>query len=199
MRLGVFGGSFDPVHLGHLILAEQCREQAGLDEVLFVPTARHPLKTDRQYTPFDVRVEMLRLAVGDRSEFRIDELENERPGLSFTADTLAILKQRRPGAELLLLLGSDCLPELPQWREPERIVDRAELVVMERPGSPALSAEQLRALLKLASPPRLRRVEVPLIDIASRDIRRRVGAGRSVRYLVPDAVEAFIRARGLYV
>ena len=118
MRLGVFGGSFDPVHLGHLILAEQCLEQARLDEVLFVPTARHPLKIDQQYSPFDQRVEMLRLAIGDRSEFRIDELENERPGFSYTADTLAILKQRRSDTELFLLIGSDCLPELPQWREP---------------------------------------------------------------------------------
>src|SRR5439155_12099678 len=121
MRIGVFGGTFDPVHLAHLIIAEQCREQAGLDQVWFIPAARPPHKQDRTVTPFSHRVEMLALAIAGNPAFRIDELEKERPGSSYTVDTLSELQRQHRGVDLWLILGSDCLPDLPHWREPARI------------------------------------------------------------------------------
>src|SRR6516225_5688584 len=125
MRIGVFGGTFDPVHLGHLILAEQCREQAKLDQVLFVPAARPPHKQDQSLTPFAHRVDMLRLAVAGHPVFQIDELEKNRSGLSYTADTLEELHRREPEGELWLMVGSDCLPDIPGWHEPARMVASA--------------------------------------------------------------------------
>jgi nicotinate-nucleotide adenylyltransferase len=200
MRIGVFGGSFDPVHYGHLILAEQCREQAGLDEVWFIPAARPPHKLDDSQSPFAARVEMLRLALSGPPVFRIDPLETERDGPSFTADTLEELDRRHPGREWSLLLGGDSLADFPSWREPLRILKRAELVVMERPGSPILGPEELAGALKMpaGTQPRLRKVDVPLIDLSSRDIRRRVTAGCSIRFMVPPEVDDYVRANRLY-
>src|SRR5262249_10274166 len=134
MRIGVFGGAFDPVHYGHLILAEQGREQARLDQVWFIPAARHPFKADTTVARFDRRVEMLRLAIAGHDAFRVNELEKDRPGLSYTADTLEELQRQNPGDELFMLIGSDTLPDLPKWHAPERVVRAAALVVMERPG-----------------------------------------------------------------
>jgi nicotinate-nucleotide adenylyltransferase len=200
MRIGVFGGTFDPVHLGHLILAEQCREQGSLDEVWFIPSARPPHKLDRHLTPFAQRAEMLALAVAGHPAFRLDEIEKDRPGPSFTADTLAELHGRHPDAELFLLLGSDTLPDLPSWHNPGEIVRRAGLLVTMRPGHPLLSGADLRARLQLPEevPLRLQAVDAPLIDIASRDLRRRAAEGRSLRYLVPRAVECYIQDKHLY-
>src|SRR3712207_5576514 len=136
MRIGVFGGTFDPVHLGHLILAEQCREQAQLDQVWFIPAARPPHKQDRPLTPFAQRLEMLALALAGHPAFRADDLEKDRPGPSYTVDTLEEVRRRQPGQELELLIGSDCLPDLPRWREPVRILELAGLLVVARPGWP---------------------------------------------------------------
>jgi nicotinate-nucleotide adenylyltransferase len=200
MRIGVFGGAFDPVHYGHLILAEQCREQARLDAVWFVPAAHHPFKAGPAVTPFDRRSEMLHLAVVGHPAFRVDEIEKHRPGPSYTADTLDELQRLHPDAELHLLLGSDTLPEFPRWYEPRRILRTAALVVMERPGHPVPPAEELRSALGLpaAEPLRMQQVTVPLIDLSSRDIRRRVAEGRTVRYMLPRAVEVYIAEKGLY-
>jgi nicotinate-nucleotide adenylyltransferase len=200
MRLGVFGGTFDPVHLGHLILAEQCREQAKLDQVLFVPAARPPHKHEHELTKYDQRVEMLALAISGHPAFRIDELEKSRPGPSFTYLTLEELRQRHPQAELCLLIGADSLQDLPQWVQPRRILELATLVVTPRPGSelPELNALRQGLALETHFPLRLQLVHAPLIDIASRDIRARIAQGRSVRYMIPRAVEAYIGEKGLY-
>ncbi len=200
MRIGVFGGTFDPVHLGHLILAEQCREQAQLDQVWFIPAARPPHKQDRALTPLPQRLEMLALAVAGQPAFVINDLEKDRPGPSYTVDTLRALHQRYPGTDWQLLLGADCLPDLPSWRDPVRILEFASLVIAARPGWAIGSAEQLRAALRLtpAAPLRQQIVQVPLIDISSRDIRPRAAAGRSFRYLVPRAVECYIETHRLY-
>jgi len=200
MRIGVFGGTFDPVHLGHLIIAEQCREQARLDQVWFIPAARPPHKQDRPLTPFAQRVEMLALAVAGQPTFRVDELEKDRPGPSYTVDTLEEIQRRQPGAELELVLGSDCLPDMSHWREPARIVGRAGLLVAARPGWPLWSGEQLREALGLLAEVPLRHqvIHAPLMDISSRDLRRRAAGGRSLRYLLPRAVEAYIAAHRLY-
>ena len=196
MRIGVFGGAFDPVHFGHLILAEQGREQARLDQVWFVPAARHPFKAETTAAPFHRRVEMLRLAIAGHEAFRVNEIEKDRPGLSYTADTLDELKCQHPDDELFLLVGSDTLPDLPKWHAPERILRAATLVVRERQGHPLTPAAELQAAI--GEPVRLQQVEVPLIDLSSRDIRRRVSQGRSIRYMLPRAVEVYIAEKHLY-
>jgi len=200
MRVGIFGGAFDPIHFGHLILAEQGREQGRLDEVWFVPTAHPPHKQEPTLTRFEQRVEMLALAVAGNPTFRIDELEKERSGPSYTADTLAELRRRHPAHEFLLLLGSDTLLDLPHWYQPHRVLENASLLVMTRPGSAVLSAEQLRERLHLSenTPLRVEVIETPLIDISSRDLRRRAAAGRSLRYFLPRAVECYIHDKRLY-
>src|SRR5262249_30883151 len=156
MRVGIFGGTFDPIHLGHLAVAEQCREQAALDQVWFVPAPRPPHKLDRAVTPFGQRVEMLALALAGNPAFRIDEIQKEPAGPSYMADTLLQIHERRPGLDLHLLIGSDCLPDLPHWYQPERIIERATLLVVARPGWPVLSAEEMRSSLRLESNATLR-------------------------------------------
>jgi nicotinate-nucleotide adenylyltransferase len=200
MRIGVFGGTFDPVHLGHLIVAEQCRDQAGLDQVLFVPAARPPHKQEVPLTPFAQRVEMLALALAGQPAFRIDELERDRPGPSYTVDTLGELQRRHAGAELFLLVGADALHDLPGWHDPAGIVARAALLVVARPGWDTPGAEAVRAALGLPEGAALRQqvVDAPLIDIRSRDLRRRVAEGRSIRYLVPRAIEVYLADKRLY-
>ena len=200
MRIGIFGGTFDPIHYGHLILAEQCREQGRLDEVWFVPAPRPPQKSEDALTRFEQRVEMLALAIAGHRAFRIDELEKERSGPSYTVDTLAELQRRHPAAEFCLLVGSDTLLDLPHWYEPQRVVQLASLLVMRRPNNEVLPLEELRARLHLPSsaPLRLEVIETPLIDISSRDLRRRVAVGRSVRYFLPRAVEIYIQDKKLY-
>src|SRR5688500_6824825 len=126
MRVGVFGGTFDPVHLGHLIMAEQCREQAALDQVLFVPASVPPHKQRQILTSFIQRTEMLALAISGQPAFRIDELERDRPGPSYTVDTLTQLQERRPGDELCFIIGSDSLHDLAGWYQPVRILELAE-------------------------------------------------------------------------
>jgi nicotinate-nucleotide adenylyltransferase len=199
MRVGVFGGTFDPVHYGHLILAEQCREQGRLDEVLFVPASRPPHKP-RPAARFAQRVEMLALALAGNSSFRIEEVEKERDGPSYTVDTLTELRQRRPGDSFLLLVGGDAIRDFHLWYEPRRILELAGLLVMGRPESLPPDREELRARLDL--PPDaiipMDIVQAPLIDISSHDLRRRVAEGRSIRYLTPRAVECYIHDKQLY-
>ena len=200
MRIGVFGGTFDPVHLGHLIIAEQCREQAQLEQVWFVPAARPPHKSGQELSPFDRRSDMLQLAIAGQPAFRVEEIEKDRPGPSYTADTLAELRRMHPAIELYLILGSDCLPDLPGWHDPPRIVAQAKLLVTERPGFPMWPAEKLRAAIHLPDEARLELqiVPMPLIEIASRDLRRRVAEGRSIRYMVPHAVAAYVADKKMY-
>jgi nicotinate-nucleotide adenylyltransferase len=200
MRVGVFGGTFDPVHYGHLITAEQCREQGRLDEVWFVPAPRPPQKESQTITRFDQRAEMLALAIAGHPPFRIDEVEKDRPGPSYTVDTLAELHRRHPGADLHLIIGGDALADLPTWRQPQRILDQAGLLVVARPGATLLTADELRARLQIPAdvPVRLQVVQSLLIDIASRDLRQRVATGRSIRYFLPRAVESYIHDKHLY-
>jgi nicotinate-nucleotide adenylyltransferase len=199
-RIGIFGGTFDPVHLGHLIMAEQCREAGELDEVWFIPAARPPHKQDRTLTSFTQRAEMLALAIAGMPAFRVNELEKERAGPSYTVDTLSELHRLHPQNDFALLLGSDCLPDLPEWHQPERILELAELLIYARPSWPVLTAESLRESLHLSENTafRMRWVSGPLIDISSRDLRQRAAQGRSFRFLVPRAVECYIDEKKLY-
>ena len=199
MRIGIFGGTFDPVHMGHLILAEQCRDQAKLDEVWFLPSYIPPHKAGAGVTRFEQRCDMLDLAVAGHPAFRIDRIEKELPEPSFTARTLAELHARHPGNEFFLLMGSDCLPDLPGWYEPRQVIELAGLVVVPRPGVMLWTAERLAKALGVdVSAVRLRFVACPMIEIASRELRRAVADGMSVRYMVPRAVEEYVRERKLY-
>jgi len=200
MRVGVFGGTFDPVHFGHLILAEQAREQGQLDQVWFIPAARPPHKREDELTRFDYRAEMLTLAIAGNPAFRILELEKERPGPSYTVDTLAELRSRTPDTDFWLLIGSDTLEDLGSWHERQRLPELAGLLVMPRPGHAVADVERARQELGVTPGAELRMhvLEVPQIDISSRDLRRRAAAGRSLRYLLPRAVEVYIREKHLY-
>src|SRR5438874_1475138 len=167
MRIGIFGGTFDPVHTGHLILAEQCRDQAGLDEVWFLPSYHPPHKTAGAITRFEQRCDMLELATAGHPSFRIERIEKELPPPSYTAETLAELVRRHPEHEFHLLMGSDQLPDLPSWHEPLRVIEQAGLIVVPRPGVPLWSAEQLAGALGVEpAKVRLRAAACPLVEIA---------------------------------
>ena len=200
MRLGVFGGTFDPVHYGHLLLAETCREQCRLDEVWFVPAAVPPHKQDRTRSPARQRIEMLELATGGHDAFVVSPIEIQRGGVSYTVDTLAEVHAQRPNAELFLLMGADSLKDLPTWREPVRICELAIPIVVHRAGSPppdfsCLSRTVPANRLELF---RQHQVEMPIVEFSSRDLRARVAAGQSIRYRTPRAVEKYIETNGLY-
>ncbi len=196
-RIGIYGGTFDPVHLGHLVLAEQCREQCRLDEVWFVPAGTPPHKTDTEISSSQRRREMLELAVAGHESFRIQTLELDRPGLSYTVDTLQTFHDQQPDAELFLLMGADSVHDLPGWREPQRILQLACVVAVNRGRQNIDLAEAVRHLGP-QSAGRVLSITMPAIEIASRDIRQRVHAGKSIRYLVPRAVEVYIAQHRLY-
>ncbi|HEX4132537.1 MAG TPA: nicotinate-nucleotide adenylyltransferase [Pirellulales bacterium] len=200
MRLGIFGGSFDPVHYGHLIAAECCREQAQLDELWFVPAAVPPHKLDRQLSLAADREEMLRLAIGGQEAFRLCRLELERGGVSYTVDTLEAIHGSRPDDTLFLLLGGDSLRDLPTWREPKRICELATPLVVTRPGAPEPDYGALAQVVgsDRAQEVRRQQVAMPQIDLSSTDLRQRVRHGQSIRYRTPRAVEAYITAHRLY-
>ena len=196
MRLGVFGGTFDPIHTGHLIVAEDARAALSLDQVLFVPAGEPWFKSYRRITPAHHRLSMVRLAIDGNPYFSATDIEIARSGPSYTVDTLAQLRDERPDAELIVILGIDALREIDRWHEPRRLFQMARVAGMARPGA-SLDPSVLNAAIPGASD-RLRIVNSALIDISGTDIRRRIVSGQSVRYLVPPAVEAYIRAEGLY-
>lgn len=190
MRVGIFGGSFDPVHIGHLILAEQCLEQGKLDRVDFVPAPRPPHKTQGTHASFEQRVEMLSAALQDQSQFRVNTCEEHRPGFSYTVDTLRQLHANEPGNEWFLILGMDSVRDLDTWRDPQGIAKLCTLMIVKRHGiKPDEPPEYFRSLY----------VDSPLIEISSTDIRQRVGDQRSIHYLVPDSVRTFIQNYKLYL
>ncbi len=198
MKIGVLGGTFDPVHLGHLIIAEEVREQLKLDKMLFVPSGRPWLKEERFITPAEHRISMLRLALNSDPCFEISLVDVEREGPSYTVDTLTDLRcQFGDSASFFLVMGWDSLRDMHLWKEPARIIQMCQLVAVGRPGctKPVLSR------LEVALPGISQRVIMlpkPLIGISSTDIRRRVGQGLSIKYLVPEAVETYIKDNGLY-
>ena len=189
-RLGVFGGTFDPPHLGHLLLAECAREALALDRVVFVPARIPPHKAARGVSPADVRVRLLKAALAGPG-FSLSTLELSRPGPSYTVDTLDAMKKRHPGVSLWLLLGADSLHDLATWRDPAGILARARLAVAARPGTEPgrVPARTLRQVDWLPNVP---------VAIASRDLRKRVCHGRSIRFLVPSRVERLVARLGLY-
>jgi nicotinate-nucleotide adenylyltransferase len=191
----MLGGTFDPVHVGHLVLGEAAREQLGLDRVIFVPAGHPWRKPDRNVSPAGHRLAMLKLAVGRNSAFEVSTLEIEREGPSYSEITLAELQRANPGAELVFILGQDALADLPNWHDPRRVVELATLAVAEREGAESAVGEE-PALAALDA--RIISVRMPVIAVSSSDLRRRVREGRSIRYLVPDEVAGYINQHGLY-
>ena len=200
MRVGIFGGTFDPVHYGHLLLAETCREQCRLDHVLFLPAAIPPHKQQWRLTPADRRVEMLRLAIAGHEAFLVSELEIRRGGVTYTVDTLTALREQQPQDELFFLMGADSLRDLPTWREAARICELAVPVVVRRRDTPEPNFSVLAGLLLAERLQEIRRhqVQMPLVDFSSTALRQAVAAGRSIRYQTPRAVEKYIQTQGLY-
>ncbi len=195
MRLGVLGGTFDPVHLGHLILGEAARQELALDRVIFVPAGQPWRKGGREIAAGADRLQMLRLATAGNPAFEVSILEIERPGPSYTEVTLEALQGENPGAELFFILGGDALTDFPHWHDPQRIAELATLAVAERSDT-ALAGEAEGGLPGVHA--RLCHLRMPRVDINATAIRENVRWGRSIRYLVPDAVAAYIEERGLY-
>jgi len=191
VRIGIFGGTFDPPHVGHLLLAADARDALNLDRLIFVPASSQPLKanTPAVASPQD-RLEMVRLVISDDANYQVDEAEITRKGLSYTVDTLEHLSARYPGAKLFLLLGQDALESFEQWKNPGRIRELATLAVMQRSGQGRPRADtQSKGVVTVST----RRV-----DVSSTEIRERLRAGKSIKGFVPESVERFIDARGLY-
>ncbi len=200
MRLGLFGGTFDPVHYAHLLLAECCREQCRLDRVVFVPSAVPPHKRGLDVTSGPARIEMLQLAIAGHEQLAISAFEVDRGGVNYTVDTLRHFRDEEPGAELFFLLGADMLHDLPTWREADRVCELATIVAVRRAG---VAEPDFTCLASLVRPERIelfrrRQVEMPAMGLSSTEIRRRVAAGLSIRYMAPRAVEKYIEAHGLY-
>lgn len=199
-RIGIFGGSFDPVHLGHLLIAEQFAQDMKLDVVKFIPAKVSPFKLSYTPTSDKHRLEMLRLAVGSNERFEVDSLELERGGVSYTIDTVASLRSVEPDAEYYMLIGADSLKDFKKWKSPEELLRSVSLVVARRGGEapPEWSELSGLAIPEVLSGIQERVLDLPAMEISSTDIRRRVERGRSIRYLVPSGVEVYIHSHGLY-
>jgi nicotinate-nucleotide adenylyltransferase len=197
LRVGLLGGSFDPPHIGHLILAEEARDQLRLDKVLFAPAGQQPLKTGQVVTAVEDRVRMTELAIAGNPHFGLSRGDVDRPGPHYTIDLLTIVAgQLPPGSELFFLMGFDSLADLPRWREPAQLIRTAHLVALTRPDVP-IDWDALEASLPGVRE-RIKLLDMPELEIASRDLRERVRNGRSIRYMVPEPVIAYVQDRHLY-
>ncbi|HEY7567355.1 MAG TPA: nicotinate-nucleotide adenylyltransferase [Gemmatimonadaceae bacterium] len=191
MKVGILGGTFDPVHNGHLLLAECAREQLSLDEVLFVPAGNPWRKSERAITPAEHRLAMLRLAIEGNDAFGISDIELRREGPSYTADTLEALAGERLDDAFWFIVGADALADIRHWREPERIARHARIGAAPRSGTEMPHDGVIPS-------DRIDGFDCPGLDISSTDIRARVSSGRSIRYMLPDAVCRYIEANRLY-
>lgn len=195
MRIGVLGGTFDPIHYGHLAIAEEARAALGLDRVLLVPAAQQPFKLGSTVTPAGQRLEMVRLACLGNPAFEASPVELERPGPSYTATTLEELRARL-GGELFFIIGGDAVRDMPRWRRAADLPVLAQIVIVQRPFV-TLDVERLVNEL----PPlrgRYTLLDGPSIEISSTELRARVATGRPIRYLVPDPVATYIAEHHLY-
>ena len=188
MRIGIFGGTFDPPHIGHLIAAQDALETLTLDRVLFVPARLPPHKQNDHVTDAAVRLQMIRAATASNPSFEVSDIELSRGGPSFTVDTLRELRKQRPDDEFFLLLGVDQVTEFATWREPDEVLALARVAMLARGGIEEAAAGDIVH----------QTVPVTRVDVSSTVVRQRVGAGQSIRYLVPEAVERIIAAERLY-
>jgi nicotinate-nucleotide adenylyltransferase len=194
VRVGILGGTFDPIHLGHLILAAEARNALDLALVLFIPAGDPWRKSERTITPPEHRLAMLELAIAGNDAFGISDIELRHAGPTYTADTLEALAAERLDDEFFFIAGSDALADMPNWHDPERIVKHATLAVAPRDVQEANAVVQ--NIPGIAA--HIVTFAMPRIDISSTDVRSRVAAGHGIRYLVPDSVETYIRERRLY-
>jgi len=196
MRLGLMGGTFDPIHLGHLVVAEEAREQFRLDRVVFVPNRQPPHKKDYQVTEAEHRYAMCVLATASNPFFEVSREELERPGPSYTVDTIRAFRARvGPNTELYFITGADAVLEIMSWREPDVILGEAHLVAVHRPG---FDLGRLAAVVGAERAARILTMPMPGIEISSTELRRRVAEGRSIRHLTADAVVDYINKMSLY-
>jgi len=191
-RVGILGGSFDPIHFGHLIMAENACDQLGLDAVVFAPAGSPPHKPDQQLAPGLDRLAMIRAAIEERDEFTISTIDMDRDGPSYTWKLLERYTGDHPEAVVHFVMGGDSLQDFATWSRPERVLELARIAVIERPGFVS-NVPDVPGLKE-----RIDVIETPLCDVSSTDIRQRVATGKSIRYLVPEAVREYIAARGLY-
>ncbi|MBA7611247.1 putative nicotinate-nucleotide adenylyltransferase [subsurface metagenome] len=199
MNIGVLGGTFDPVHNGHLVVAEEVKTRLNLAEIIFVPAGQPWLKADRPISPAEHRLQMLRLAIADKPYFKLSTIEIERTGPSYTVDTIAELRDKLGSDdELFFILGWDSLVELPQWREPSRLIKMCYLVAVPRPGYPRPKLKALEVIIRGLSQ-RVMLMKKPEIDISASAIRERVARGLSIRHLVPEPVNRYIKEHRLYI
>jgi nicotinate-nucleotide adenylyltransferase len=202
VRIGILGGTFDPPHVGHLLVASDAVEALHLDRLVFVPNARQPLKSHTVLSDPEDRLSMVRLAIGTDARFAVDDLEVVRGGTSFTVDTLEQLSARDPASQWFLLLGADAGTTFAQWRSPRRVAELATLAIMRRAGdATAPTDEALIAGFQAvigpgAAPPMM--IATRRVDVSSTEIRERVRTGRSIHGFVPEAVARFLQERGLY-
>jgi len=199
VNIGVLGGTFDPIHNGHLLVAEEARVQLNLAEILFVPTGRPRLKVNNSVSAAEHRVQMVRLAIVDKPYFKLSTIEVERAGLSYTVDTIAELQAQFGGeAEIFFILGWDALGQFPHWREPYRIIEMCRLVVARRPGCSLPDLESLEAVIPGLSR-KVLLLDKPEVAVDATDIRDRVARGLSISRLVPEPVVEYIQQHKLYV
>ncbi|UCB51819.1 MAG: nicotinate-nucleotide adenylyltransferase [Candidatus Zixiibacteriota bacterium] len=190
-KIGILGGTFDPIHLGHLVLAEQVKEKLKLDQVIFIPCSRSPHKTRQKLSPAQDRFRMTRLALEGNLGFSVSDIELKRKGLSYTVDTLKELEDLYPNSQMYFLTGSDVLNEFGTWKDPKQIYRLAKVVIATRPGFDEFDRRNRFAKKSIVVP-------ITGIDVSSSEIRRRVKKGKSIKYLVPSRVEDFIRKKKLY-
>ena len=189
MRLGVMGGTFDPIHVGHLVTAEEALHQLSLDEVVFVPTGQPWMKEHEVVASPEDRFRMTELGIESEPRFRVSPIEVDRGGPTYTIDTLRTLRDEEPGVELFFITGADAILEIMRWKDPEVVFDLAHFIAATRPGY---------EMEPLTAHPDVTVMQIPALAISSTDIRARVRDGRPIRFLVPEAVEAHIRTAGLY-
>lgn len=200
MRIGIFGGSFDPIHLGHLILAEQCRQAARLDQVWLIPCAQQPLKQQPPIASNRQRCEMIELAIAGCQAFYLSKLEIERGEISYTVDTLKQIRLDQPDDELFFLIGADSLAQFANWKSPAEICELATPIIFNRPGESPIDLKSLSEMVpeKRMSEIADHQITSRLIDISSTEIRNRIAAKESIRFLLPRAVEKYIETQNLY-
>jgi nicotinate-nucleotide adenylyltransferase len=195
--MGIFGGTFDPPHLGHLILAAEARAQLGLERLLWVLTPDPPHKQGQSIAPLEQRLEMVKLAIADDPQFEISSVELNRPGPHYALDTVRILAEQNPGVNLVYLMGGDSLRDLPHWHCPTDFVSACHLIgVMRRPGDTVELSVLEDSLPGLTA--KVRFVDAPLLEIAAREVRSRIADGRPFRYFLPERVYKYIDSHGLY-
>lgn len=197
-KLGIMGGTFDPIHYGHLIAAEIARDELSLGKIVFIPAARPPHKPERVAADPWLRYRMVDLAIASNPFFALSSIEIERPGLSYTVDTLRAMGERYSEAEIYFITGADAVLEITTWREPEKLLSMCYFVAVSRPGYHLDKLWQRAAALIPDPEQRILGLEIPETAISSTDIRRRVRKGKTIKYLLPEAVESFIAGHKLY-